>query len=101
MRGSKREGAMPNAIRISWMIVLLAAVVAVEARAAAPPNDDCAAAIPVGDGIYAGTTLDATPDGADACNGSGGGDVWYLFTAPLIARIRIRTEASMERCIRS
>jgi hypothetical protein len=50
--------------------------------ATTPGNNDCANAVPIGDGAYAGCTSAATPDGSAACGGSNGNaDVWYSYTA--------------------
>jgi hypothetical protein len=47
-----------------------------------PPNDACAGAAPIGDGLFSGSTSDATADGSSTCAGSGSPDVYYLYTAP-------------------
>ncbi|MBX3372315.1 MAG: hypothetical protein KF817_00635 [Phycisphaeraceae bacterium] len=53
-----------------------------------PPNDACADAIVITDGVYPFSTVNATTDGPDepnACSFSGytqiGGDIWYRYTA--------------------
>lgn len=43
------------------------------------PSDSCASAPLVAAGVYSGTTVGATTDGASAC--AGAADVWYRFDA--------------------
>ena len=51
-------------------------------RADVPANDDCAGAIPVGDGSVSGDSTAATVDGESGCGASiAGPDVWYRYTA--------------------
>jgi subtilisin-like proprotein convertase family protein len=50
----------------------------------APPNDDCADAIAVADGVpYAGSTVGATQDGSSSCGFNDTLDVWHSYTAPV------------------
>ena len=46
----------------------------------ASANDDCADAIPIGDGTYFGDTSDDTPDGESCHDGSP--DVWFAYSSP-------------------
>ena len=48
---------------------------------ATAPGDDCADAIPVGDGTYFGETTAATLDGSTTCGGGGSNDVWFSYTS--------------------
>jgi subtilisin-like proprotein convertase family protein len=60
-----------------WIKVYYAAV-------PAPPNDDCADAIAVADGVpYAGSTVGATQDGSSSCGFNDTLDVWHSYTAPV------------------
>jgi hypothetical protein len=63
-------------------VFLIGALAVAIASAQAPPNDTCATAIPIGDGVYAGSNAGATtgPDPIGTC-GSMGADVWYAYTA--------------------
>lgn len=54
-----------------------------------PLNDDCAAAISVGDGTFTGTNIGATTDGSSSCGG--GGDVWWRYTSPITGTISVDT----------
>jgi hypothetical protein len=64
-------------VAIAALAVLLAP--AVQAQA---PNDSCATAIAIGDGLFPGNNLLATtgPDPVGSC-GAMGNDVWYAYTA--------------------
>ncbi len=53
---------------------------------AAPTNDDCSAATPIGDGIVVGDTTDATLDGASGI-ARDRNDVWFRYAAAADARI--------------
>jgi hypothetical protein len=54
----------------------------IQPTAPPPANDDCANAMPVGDGSYAFDTSSATNDYAGTCGASGASpDVWFLWTA--------------------
>jgi len=62
------------------------------AAVAQPINDDCANAIAVGDGVFAGTTIGATNDGRGTCGASETSpDVWYLYTAPIDGLLTVDT----------
>ena len=55
-------------------------------------NDDCADAVTITDGNYAGTTLGATADGASSCLGdSGAPSVWYEYVATCDGQLRADT----------
>lgn len=46
------------------------------------PNDDCDAAIAIGDGTYSGETYTATNDGSASCGSSSASpDVWYEYVS--------------------
>jgi protocatechuate 3,4-dioxygenase beta subunit len=62
---------------------------------AAPGNDDCAAALPISFGAYAGGTLEATNDGEASCGASlASPDVWYRFTAAESGRVVVETTSA-------
>jgi len=67
---------------ISSVALALFAVVLVPAVQAQAPNDGCATAIAIGDGVFAGSNALATsgPDPLGSC-GAMGNDVWYAYTA--------------------
>ncbi|MEM7354654.1 MAG: carboxypeptidase regulatory-like domain-containing protein, partial [Acidobacteriota bacterium] len=48
-----------------------------------PANDDCNAALLIGNGTFVGTTASATNDGSSFCGGSGAPDVWFRYTSPV------------------
>ncbi|HUN80314.1 MAG TPA: thrombospondin type 3 repeat-containing protein, partial [Phycisphaerae bacterium] len=61
-----------------------------------PPNDNCADALPIGNGTTAFSTVNATTDGPDepsACNFSGftqvGQDIWYCYTATCTGHVTV------------
>ncbi len=88
----------PRGLRC-WAIVALACVVArpaaTTASAAAPDNDECAAAIPLGEGARAvGTLVDAAPDGQSSCGPAGSADVWFEYTAPDAGTVTLSVAAS-------
>lgn len=57
-----------------------------------PPNDRCLDATVIGDGHTFGTTSGATQDGLSACdNTQAVRDVWYQYTLPCTARLRVDT----------
>jgi hypothetical protein len=56
-----------------------------------PANDGCATAIAIGNGSFAGTTNNSTPDGAAACGAAGIGDVYYMYTAPATTTVTAST----------
>ena len=55
-------------------------------------NDDCAAAIPIGDGTYFGDTSNATADGESCIDESP--DVWFAYTSPVTTEILADTSGS-------
>lgn len=58
-------------------------------------NDDCAAAIAIGEGSHAGTTTGATNGGSASCGSSGfSPDVWYVYTAATAAETIFDTVGS-------
>jgi hypothetical protein len=59
-----------------------------------PPNDNCASATPVSEGVYTGTTNGASNDGAASCGLAWGPDVWYSYTAPCDGVLVISAEGS-------
>jgi len=56
-----------------------------------PANDACASATAIGNGSFIGTTNGSTSDGASACGPVGGGDVYYLYTAPTTGAVTAST----------
>jgi len=74
------NGNSPSNQRI--LMVVLAVLLASGPALAAPPNDDCAQAIEVFDGVPVNGTNDgATGAGQSSCAFGDGNDVWYFFTA--------------------
>ncbi len=67
-----------RALRVEWPA-------ADDGLKGAPANDDCADAIPIGDGTYFGDTSAATADG-EGCS-SGTPDVWFAYTSPVTAEV--------------
>lgn len=58
-------------------------------------NDDCAAAIAIGEGSHAGTTAGATNGGSASCGASAlSPDVWYVYTASTAAETIFDTMGS-------
>ena len=45
------------------------------------PNDECATATPVGEGVFAFNNINAPITGPTTCDGNMSTDVWYLYTA--------------------
>ncbi|MBP7933541.1 MAG: hypothetical protein KA354_02730 [Phycisphaerae bacterium] len=63
-----------------------------QARCGIPLNDKCADAFAIGEGITEGSTFGATNDGTASCgNSSTAPDVWYKYTPPMDATLRIDT----------
>lgn len=63
-----------------------------QARCGIPLNDQCADATAIGEGITEGSTFGATPDGTASCgNSNTSPDVWYKYTPPMDATLRIDT----------
>lgn len=56
-----------------------------------PPNDDCASALPIGDGVTAWTTVDAITDGPANCLGQINRDVWWSYTATATGSLTVST----------
>jgi hypothetical protein len=66
-----------------FAVLLIGAVSVTIASAQTPANDTCATAIPIGNGVIAGSNVGATSGGVDPIGGCGamGTDVWYAYTA--------------------
>lgn len=65
------------------------------AAIAAPANDACAAAQPIGDGSFSGDTTEATTDGEASCGASvPGPDVWFRYVAPVSGDVVFNTFGS-------
>ncbi|MDX9751665.1 MAG: hypothetical protein RBT71_11335, partial [Flavobacteriales bacterium] len=57
----------------------------------APVNDDCANAIPVGNGTHPFTSLGATGSYISSCAWSDTSDVWFSYTATCADQLRVTT----------
>ncbi len=62
---------------------------------AAPANDDCVNALPIGFGTYTGSTVEATNDGEASCGSAlYSPDVWFRFTASAYGSVHVDTLGS-------
>lgn len=82
-------------IRTVFTSTLLALIMYQNASAAPPVNDDCAAAVPITNGITPFDTTDATTDGVahPSCQygGATGDDIWYTYTATCTGVLLVTT----------
>jgi len=77
-----RAAGVKGAVRPRFAAPGIESGAAPSMAAGAPANDDCANAIVIGLESVAGSTLEATNDGASECDGDLAPDIWYRFTAP-------------------
>lgn len=88
-----------NPIPGSTLVGVLILLISPMRTMAQPANDDCAAAIPIADGITDFNTALATTDGPDnppgACDDAGGfttvNDIWFDYVAPGTGTVVITT----------
>ncbi len=57
----------------------------------APANDDCATALPIGNGVTAGSNLGATTSAQLGGCATIGSDVWYSYVAPCTGLVLVTT----------
>jgi len=65
--------------RESLLFLTGASALGVQVTVAQPANDDCGSAVPITEGSWAFSTIDATTDGPTGCGGFS--DVWFTYTA--------------------
>ncbi|OPZ97489.1 MAG: hypothetical protein BWY71_01600 [Planctomycetes bacterium ADurb.Bin412] len=88
------SGSSPHGAIIAWEDNYVGNIFAqkIEISSAGVENDNCAEATVIGEGVYYGSTLEATNDGSSSCGQSNlSPDVWYSYTADCSGTLRVAT----------
>ncbi len=81
---------MPASLRVHTLALIYTCIaLSLPAALAQPPNDDCADAIPIGDGTFFFTNEGATMDGPGGC--APDSDVWFTYTASCTGVVTVYT----------